>query len=270
MMNGLSMFELGLSFIITWTIGLLPPLLIRYAYLKSPLDKKFAMWVVFLFWIFNTFLFIALGSQNKSHLVLAVIAYVSFRILRADNKNLILTKQPMADAQLEDTQSEVAEPLALPDSESNKAPQQTEPIPATEYSEQASAAPKRINWQKGAFRLWLVFTICWGGYFSWAAYDSNQSIKTWVAIIEAKREFYYEMVKYEELAPVFHAGGLDKAYYRGMVNSVANDLIKYDSYMSEEADRLYNAQVWGPAAPVALLLIWFIGGWIRKGLESNE
>ena len=69
-----------LSFIITWVIGLVPPLLIRYVIIRKPITKTPAVIVAGIFLIINLSIFIALGS--KAHVVLILIAYVSYRILR--------------------------------------------------------------------------------------------------------------------------------------------------------------------------------------------
>lgn len=78
----LSPLELFLSFIITWTIGLAPPLLIRYVFAKRPMEKWPAIGTCAGFWFLNILLFTALGSQSKGHTVLLVIAFVSYAILR--------------------------------------------------------------------------------------------------------------------------------------------------------------------------------------------
>lgn len=73
---------LVLSFVITWSIGLLPPLLIRFALYRKPLTKVAAATTVGGFWLFNLVLFISLGSQSKSHFSLILIAFASYYILR--------------------------------------------------------------------------------------------------------------------------------------------------------------------------------------------
>jgi len=70
------------SFVITWSIGLLPPVLIRYAFLKHPLAKWPAIGTCALFWMINIVLFTAIGSKSKTHGALALIAFVSYWILR--------------------------------------------------------------------------------------------------------------------------------------------------------------------------------------------
>ncbi len=74
------------SIVITWGIGLAPPLLIRYAILKRPMNNRPAIGICAAFWFFNVILFTALGSQSKSHAALILVAFVSYWILRKVGK----------------------------------------------------------------------------------------------------------------------------------------------------------------------------------------
>jgi hypothetical protein len=68
------------SLVVTWSIGLLPPVIIRYAILKRPIAKWPAIGICALFWVINFSLFRAMGS--KPSLVLWLITLVSYWILR--------------------------------------------------------------------------------------------------------------------------------------------------------------------------------------------
>ncbi len=85
--EGSEMYELDAvtiiaSIIITWGIGLAPPLLIRYAILKRPMDKWPAIGTCAIFWFLNIIIFTALGSKSKTHGALTLVAFVSYWILR--------------------------------------------------------------------------------------------------------------------------------------------------------------------------------------------
>lgn len=75
------LFNLAFSFILTWGIGLTPPLLIRYVLVRRPLGKKAVIPIVIVFWFVNLVIFTALGSQSKTHTALFLVALVSYYIL---------------------------------------------------------------------------------------------------------------------------------------------------------------------------------------------
>ncbi len=74
------------SAILTWGIGLAPPLLIRFAFLRRPLPKRWAIGTVVLFWFINIVIFTALGSTSKTHGALFLVALASYAILRKGAK----------------------------------------------------------------------------------------------------------------------------------------------------------------------------------------
>jgi len=71
---------LALSFVVTWGIGLTPPVIIRYVALKRALGRSAALAIVIGFWVLNVLIFTALGSQ--SHTALTLVGMVSYWILR--------------------------------------------------------------------------------------------------------------------------------------------------------------------------------------------
>jgi|GEM_PF-4063484 len=85
-MYGLGATDIILSIIFTWVVGLLPPLLIRYVLLKRPIAKWPAIGICVFFWLCSFILFTSLGSKSKTHTVLYLIAWVSYLILRRENK----------------------------------------------------------------------------------------------------------------------------------------------------------------------------------------
>lgn len=111
-----------LSFIITWGIGLAPPLLIRYIFLKRPVSRWPAIGICASFWVFNVILFTALGSKSRSHFALTLVAFVSYWLLRRSEKRsedhgptateLQDTTMPGTDERKTDT-GFVAVPVAL-------------------------------------------------------------------------------------------------------------------------------------------------------------
>ena len=71
-----------ISFILTWVVGLSVPLLIRYVFMKRAIDKTSAIIIAAVLLFLQLALWTSLGSTNKSHAVLYLIALVSYGILR--------------------------------------------------------------------------------------------------------------------------------------------------------------------------------------------
>jgi len=80
--------SLIISALLTWGVGLLPPILIRFIFVRKPLSKKVAIILVSIFWFLNLGFFIAIGSQSKSHTALFLVALASYYILRKGHKNI--------------------------------------------------------------------------------------------------------------------------------------------------------------------------------------
>lgn len=72
-----------ISAILTWSIGLAPPLLMRFVFLRRPARKSVSFAFVAVFWVINITIFIALGSQSRTHGALFLVALVSYYILRS-------------------------------------------------------------------------------------------------------------------------------------------------------------------------------------------
>ena len=81
-MNQLDVLSIIISIALTWCIGLAPPLLIRFAILKKPLNKWPAIGICAFFWLFNLILFMALAEDRKAHTVIIMIAFASYWVLR--------------------------------------------------------------------------------------------------------------------------------------------------------------------------------------------
>ena len=74
------------SAILTWGVGLTPPLLIRFAFLRRPISKGWAIGTAAIFWFINIIIFTALGSTSKTHGALFLVAWASYAILRKGAK----------------------------------------------------------------------------------------------------------------------------------------------------------------------------------------
>ena len=74
------------SAILTWGIGLAPPLLVRFAFMRKPMSENRAVAFVVAFIFVNAMIFTALGSESKTHLALLLVAVASYHILRRGAK----------------------------------------------------------------------------------------------------------------------------------------------------------------------------------------
>jgi hypothetical protein len=84
-MEDLSFFDLVFSFILTWTVVLTPPAIVR-AIRRKPLGKKTAIGLSVVLYFVNVVIFSALGSQSKSHGALLVGAFFSYYVFRWQTK----------------------------------------------------------------------------------------------------------------------------------------------------------------------------------------
>ncbi|MEI6610315.1 MAG: hypothetical protein WCO53_11310 [Deltaproteobacteria bacterium] len=106
------MFELDaltliVSFVITWSIGLSPPLLIRYIILRRPIEKWPAIGICALFWVINIVIFIAMGSKSKTHGAALLIAFMSYWLLRQGT-----SKTQEQEQKIESKETEKPKPFA--------------------------------------------------------------------------------------------------------------------------------------------------------------
>lgn len=92
---------LAVSFIITWGVGLTPPLVIRYAIFCRPLSKRMASWIAAgssaFFWMTFLFLNVALGQKPGTGAVWVIMFFVARWIMSRgyipDSTGVTLTAQ---------------------------------------------------------------------------------------------------------------------------------------------------------------------------------
>jgi len=78
--------SLVLSWVITWTVGLVPPYVIRKAIAKAPIRKGWAVTIALCLYFANVLLFESLGSTSNPHVALVTICFIAFKILRSPNQ----------------------------------------------------------------------------------------------------------------------------------------------------------------------------------------
>ena len=85
------------SAIFTWGIGLVPPLLIRFAFLRRPISKGWAVATVILFAFINFMIFSVNAASRGGRIggAFVLIAFASYAILRKGAKKTSAYKEPL-------------------------------------------------------------------------------------------------------------------------------------------------------------------------------
>ncbi len=78
--------ELLASFILTWLIGLTPPIVIRFIIARKPLPRCWAIVLAAMFLIMNIEIFTMLGSRSNTHTALCLVPWVSYLVLRRKSR----------------------------------------------------------------------------------------------------------------------------------------------------------------------------------------
>ncbi len=73
-------------FFMIWSVGLAPPLLIRFVLIRRPIADGWALGVATLFWILNFAILTTFDGQREIHGALILVAIVSYLILTAGKK----------------------------------------------------------------------------------------------------------------------------------------------------------------------------------------
>lgn len=137
------------SMLLTWGIGLTPPLLIRYAFIKEPMNKGPAIGVCAFLWFLNIILFTALGSQSKTHGALLLVAFASYWILRKKASTRLSASQ--SDSMSEALGGDFSTQRLNSDAH------------VTEQNKELIQPPKTGWWRSKSkgFRLWIFSSVIW-------------------------------------------------------------------------------------------------------------
>lgn len=82
--------EFLFSFVVTWTIILIPPAAFRFLVIRRPLkSKRIAIAISGALLLVNNIVFSVLGSQSRSHLVILLGAFASFYLLKYETKEQV-------------------------------------------------------------------------------------------------------------------------------------------------------------------------------------
>lgn len=81
-MHDLSVGAMIVGIVFSWIVGLTPPLLIRYAWVKAPLGNRPAAGLCLAFWVINYGWSSVLDGADRSYGALLLVAFASYWILR--------------------------------------------------------------------------------------------------------------------------------------------------------------------------------------------
>lgn len=86
------------SFLLTWSVGLGLPCIVRFVLYRRSLEKNEALTWTFVLGFIELVFFIWSGSQSKTHAVLVLIGLVSYRLLQTKSGSLDKSKKPIEQA----------------------------------------------------------------------------------------------------------------------------------------------------------------------------
>ena len=138
----MSTIDFIFSFLLTWSVGLGLPAIVRYGIYRRPLERNDAIfWSLGLGFIELLF-FIWSGSQSKTHGVLVLIGFASFRLLQAKPRSTNVAQVPIAETTSNKTK--IADVIS------------SFKLRISEFSAK-SAGPLHLGW----IRILIVIAICW-------------------------------------------------------------------------------------------------------------
>ena len=127
-----------------------------------------------------------------------------------------------------------------------------------------------MDYKKGLFRIWLVFTILWGGYLGYVYFSESKKLSLLTAKLNVHTEFIDKNIATSKDAPEKSTSENDKTkeYYKKYIRALVNEADQIYEEMDEPLKIIDNAQLYGPICPIILLISYFVIGWIRKGFKQ--
>ena len=128
--------DIIVSIIFTWGVCLIWPLLVRFAIVKRPISKSRAVCLSVLFLLVNLVIAYCLGSTNKTHLPLYLVALISYTIMHKGyykkGSDIIVRKEKLKSENGEQNEDipETTRTPQVADSASATASMKTNPVGA--------------------------------------------------------------------------------------------------------------------------------------------
>lgn len=123
----------------------------------------------------------------------------------------------------------------------------------------------KVKYRRGLFRLWMVFTIAWVGYFSWLGVTSYRDVaSSWKSVQRLGEEARELRTKAQAIDTNSTLGRTE--YQRLQAdNERIDDLIEIDMkrIRNHQAD-FEIAYIYGPTVPLLLLLLFPIGSFVIR------
>jgi hypothetical protein len=127
-----------------------------------------------------------------------------------------------------------------------------------------------MNYKRGLLRAWIVFSVLWGagfGWASWQAYDCTQ----WTHALAVKYQEMRDVARSKfETAPMINPNGLDMVHYNGQATYYSDESAKYYGMRNRCGDEMKSYGGLAAGVPIALLVLFFVGLWIRRGFQQPK
>lgn len=129
----------------------------------------------------------------------------------------------------------------------------------------------KVNYRRGLFRLWMVFTIAWVGYFGWLGVTSYREA---ASLRELAQRLWEERDELSAQAKALDPNSaMGESQYRRLhaeAESLRDEGMRYGKWAMNRDDDLEFAYIYGPTVPLLLLLLFPIGSFVVRGFSAER
>ena len=132
-----------------------------------------------------------------------------------------------------------------------------------------------MNYRQGLFRIWLVFTILWGGYWGYEFIDASYRLyknKNEIEVIAVKIKSAIE--KQGNLVKNIRAnkdnGEVLIDFYPELINELEQEQKIKNLIKEYQTTEIKEALIFIFSLPLMLLISYFVFAWIRKGFKPGD